>query len=101
MSRLLCYDFENRQLKFLVEEPEHDLENLDIDGTSELVAVLATESDGDKVVRVYDFSGHYRDEVRMKRGSSDRTPLFKLLRDALLVAEGKKLKLYVLASSED
>jgi hypothetical protein len=100
-SRLLCYDFEKHQVRFTVEETEHDFENLDVDGASELAAVLATKPDGNTVVRVYDFRGDYRDEIGVKRGSSDRTPWFKLLNDALIIAEGKKLKLYALDSSDD
>ena len=95
-SRLLCYDLEGKKVKFLLEEKtDHRFGSFDVDAEAGLVAVAVLAKDRDDVVKIYDMNGAYRTEVNVDivdRGSDEFW--LKLLDNALLVAEGDKLRLY-------
>jgi hypothetical protein len=99
-NRIFCYDFSKRKARTIVEEPLHYFTVLDVDAGSNSVAV-ATDDVGRYIrILVYDFSGESSGEISLPE-EKDPIPWFKLLGNEILVAEGKKLKLYALASSED
>jgi hypothetical protein len=98
-TALFCYDLDLKQAKFLVEKSDMEFRDLDLDERSKLVALIGSESDTVSVIRVYDFEGNYRGQVSFSV-SPYRKPWFKLLSNAILLAEGTKLKLYALNSDD-
>ena len=95
-SRFLCYDLEETKVKFLLEgEADHRFGNFDVDAEAGLVAVAVLAKDRDDAVKIYDLNGAYKTEVKVdivRRGPDEFW--LKLLDNALLVAEGNKLRLY-------
>ncbi len=98
-SRLLCYDLEETKVKFLLEEEaDHRFGNFDVDAEAGLVAVAVLAKDRDDAVKIYDLNGAYKTEVKVdiaRRGPDEFW--LKLLDNALLVAEGNRLKLYAIS----
>ena len=97
-SRFLCYDLEETKVKFLLEgEADHRFGNFDVDAEAGLVAVAVLAKDRDDAVKIYDLNGAYKTEVKVdivRRGPDEFW--LKLLDNALLVAEGNRLKLYAI-----
>jgi len=88
---LFCYDLEVMKLKFLVEADNGTgFGHPDVDKESGLVAVSVRRR-GDSAVRVYDLKGNLKAQV-VPGGT--RYFRARLLDEALLLAEGKVLRLY-------